>query len=87
MKAPIVGMIGIVPITIFSGTWAEADNPRLFADTDTVSSVTAVLSASRRDGQYGFTAFLPARNLALVIALGERVHLDLRAKLLDATEP
>jgi hypothetical protein len=40
--------MGIVPITTFSGICAEADNPKLLADTDTVSSAAAVVTASRR---------------------------------------
>lgn len=35
--------MGIVPITIFPATPAEADNPKLLAATDIVRSAAAVL--------------------------------------------
>src|SRR6516165_2421995 len=44
------GLMGIVPSTIFSGTCAEANNPKLLADTDTVRSAVAVFSMWRRVG-------------------------------------
>src|SRR6516165_8095098 len=56
-------MMGIVPRTIFSGTCAAADNPKLLADTQTERSAAAVLSASRRESLWNLTVLLPGRRL------------------------
>jgi hypothetical protein len=57
------GFMGIDPITIFSGICAEADNPRLLADTDTVTNIAAlfpiVWSAWRRVSSQDFIDLPP----------------------------